>query len=112
MAYTAPAHSYWASFHNVYGCLHHAHQRYQLHLPYKSHRTYLTNQIVSISHHIMPLVINSLRGRHTHRRPHRTNFKKPGACRPQVSVPGLQMYMDECYAHTTIVIHCQPKHVL
>ena len=37
----------------------------------------------SISHHIMPLVINSLRGGHTHkhtyRRLHRNNFNKPGA---------------------------------
>ena len=36
----------------------------------------------SISHHIMPLVINSLGGRHTHmhtyRCAHRNNFKKPG----------------------------------
>ena len=33
---------------------------------YKSHRTYLTNLMGSISHHIMPLVINSLGGGHTH----------------------------------------------
>ena len=31
----------------------------------------------SISHYIMPLVINSLGGRHTHRHPHRNNIKKP-----------------------------------
>ena len=35
-------------------------------LPYKSHRTYLTNRMGSISHHITPLVINSLGGGHTH----------------------------------------------
>ena len=58
--------SYWASFHNAYGCLHHAHYRCRPQLPYKSHRTYLTNHIGSISHHITPLVIHSLRGGHTH----------------------------------------------
>ena len=66
-AYTALAYSYWASFHNMYGCLRHAHWRYQLQLSYKSHRTYLTNHMESISYHIMPLVINSLGGRHTHK---------------------------------------------
>ena len=43
---------------------------------------------MSISCHIMPLVINSLGGAHTHkhththtyRHPHRNNFKKPGEC--------------------------------
>ena len=41
-----------------------------------------------ISHHIMPLVINSPGDKHTHtnidtyRHPHRNNFKKPGAHRP------------------------------
>ena len=56
---------------------------------YKSHRTYLTNRMGSISRHITPLVINSLGGGHT--RKHtciqkfagRSNFKKPGARRPQ-----------------------------
>ena len=42
-AYTVLAYSYWASFHNAYMCLRHAHYRYQLELPYKSYRTYLTN---------------------------------------------------------------------
>ena len=47
----------------------------------------------SISHHITPLVINSLGGGHTHTHKHthanthtfadRSNSKKPGACRPQ-----------------------------
>ena len=53
----------------------------------------------SISHHIIPLVINSLRGggihthkhthahTHTYRHPHRSNFKKPDACQP---APGLK----------------------
>ena len=56
----------------------------------------------SISHHVMPLVINTLRGRHTHTdahahthththtnihihtctHPHRNNFRKPGARGP------------------------------
>ena len=40
--------------------------------------------MASISHHITPLVINSLGGEHIHanthtyRHPHRNNFKKPG----------------------------------
>ena len=35
-------------------------------VPYKRHRTYLTNHMRSISHYIMPLVlINSLGGGHT-----------------------------------------------
>ena len=69
-AYTALAYSYWASFHDTYICLHHGHCRYRLQLPYKSHRTYLTNHMGSISHHIMPLVINSLGGRHTRKHTH------------------------------------------
>ena len=66
MAYTALAYSDWASFHDTYICLCHAHYRYRLQLPYKSHRTYLTNRMGSISHHITPLVINSLGIGHTH----------------------------------------------
>ena len=53
----------------------------------KSYSLYLTNHMKSISHHITPLVINSLRGSHTHkhacRRLHRNNFKKPGTCQLQ-----------------------------
>ena len=60
-----------------------------IHLPYKSHRSYLTNHMESISHHITPLAINSLRAdthththkcKHTrmHRHLHRNNIKKPG----------------------------------
>ena len=62
---------------------------------YKSYRTCLTNCIWSISHHITPLVINSLRvdthiykhihthihthaNTHTYRHLHRNNFKNPG----------------------------------
>ena len=66
MVCTVLAYSYWASFHNAYGCLHHAHYRYQIQLPYKSHRTYLTNHKGSILHYITPLVINSLEGGHIH----------------------------------------------
>ena len=44
-AYTALAYSYWASFHDAYICLRHAYYRFRLQLPYKSHRTYLTNRI-------------------------------------------------------------------
>ena len=88
-AYTALAYSYWASFHDAYICLRHAHYWYRLQLPYKSHKTYLTNRMGSISHHITPLVINSLGGGHTHTHthtrihPHRNNTKKPGARRPR-----------------------------
>ena len=64
-AYTALAYSYWASFHDVYICLRHANHRYRLQLIFKSHSTCLTNRIGSISHHIMPLVINSFGGGHT-----------------------------------------------
>ena len=53
----------------------------------------------SISYHIIPLVINSLGGGHTHTYthtskhthtdyPHRINFKKPGERRPQAGMPG------------------------
>ena len=52
-------------------------------LPYKRHRTYLTNHMGSISHHIMPLVINSLGAdtrthmhtcRHTHTQTHTQTY--------------------------------------
>ena len=46
-AYTALAYSYWAGFHDEYVCLRHVTSRplrYQLQLPYKIHRTYLTNR--------------------------------------------------------------------
>ena len=79
------------SFHDAYICLRHAHYRYQPQLPYKSHRTYSTNRMGSISHHITPLVIDSLGGGHTHTHTQtriqkfadRSNSKKPGA-------PGLK----------------------
>ena len=68
MAYTALVYSYWASFHDAYGCLRHTHYRYRLQLPYKSHRTYLTNHMGST--YIMPHHATSYllpRGRtHTH----------------------------------------------
>ena len=62
----------------------------------------------SISSHIMPLVINTLRGgdthtqththkhtqthtqTHTYRCPHRNNFKKPGVHRPVAGTLGLK----------------------
>ena len=54
-------------------------------LPYKDYRTCITNHMGLISHHIMPLVNNSLRSRqtHTHTRmhtdfAHKSNYKKPG----------------------------------
>ena len=60
----------------------------QLQLPYKSHRTYSTNHMGSISQHITPLVINNLGAEtHTCKQTHtsiqmfadRNNSKKPGA---------------------------------
>jgi len=50
-------------------------------------KTYLINHKGSISHHITPLVINNLGGRHTHTHTHtdiadKSNFKKPVARRP------------------------------
>ena len=51
----------------------------------KSHKTCLTNHTLSISHHIMPLVINSLGANtHTYQCVSQSNFKKTGA------VPGLE----------------------
>ena len=71
MSYTVLAYSYRASFHDTYKCLWHAHYRYRLQLPYKRHRTYLTNHMGPISRHITPLVINSLRvGTHTRTHAH------------------------------------------
>ena len=102
-AYTALAYSYWASFHDAYICLRHAHYRYRLQLPYKSHRTYLTNRTGSISHHIMPLVINSLGAdTQTHTRlqtfADRSNSKKPACGR---RAPGLKSRLtkDESKRH-------------
>ena len=52
------------------------------HSCHKSHRTSLTNHMGSISHHNVPLVINSLRGGDTHTCiptfVDRSNSKKPG----------------------------------
>ena len=48
-------------------------------LLYKSHRTYLTNRMGSISCHIMPLGIHSLRGGHTQTFVDRNNSKPPRA---------------------------------
>ena len=55
----------------------------------QSDRTYSTNHMGSISHHIMPLVINSLRGGHTTNMltdiHEQSNSKKPGMRRPVAS---------------------------
>ena len=77
MGYTALAYSYWLVFttridvkttptnFTDYSCYVRA-----IELIYpscsQSHRTYLTNHMGSISHHIIPLVINSLGRGHTH----------------------------------------------
>ena len=69
----------------------------KLQLLYKSCKTCLTNHMGSISCHTMLLVINSLKGTHTHIHTHthahthtdthtdlknKSNFKKPGVCWP------------------------------
>ena len=94
MAYTALAYYCWASFHDVYRSLRHAHYQYRPHLPYKSHTTYLTNHMESISHHFTPLVVHSLGGGHICKHTciqtfaDRRNYKKLGALRP---TPGLKL---------------------
>ena len=53
VAYTALDYSRLASFHDAYIiiCLRHAHYRYRLQPPYKSHRTYLTNRMGYMQYH-------------------------------------------------------------
>ena len=103
MPYTVLANSYGISVYQFQG-----HAR-QLQLPYNSHRTCLTNRIESISHHIMPLVINSLGSghtqtyTHTYRRPHKNNFKKPGTCQ---CMPGLKItVLPALIYHISLSIH-------
>ena len=77
-------------------------------IDYKSHRIYLTNRLGFISHHIMPLVANSL-GMDTHAHTHinmqtfmdRSNYKKPGARRP-VHAPSLKIPKIHCKSKNTI----------
>ena len=61
---------------------------YQLQQPYKSCRTCLTNHVGFISWHNMPLVNNSLGGRHTHANL-QGNFMKPSVHRLAWRTPGL-----------------------
>ena len=91
-AYTALVYSYWASFHDVYGDLCHAHYRYRLQLPYKSHKIYLTNHMGSISRHITPLVIQSLGGRQTHTHINMQTFVDVPACSQRT--PGLTIHKN------------------
>ena len=89
---------------------------------YNSYRTCLTNRIESISHYITSLVINSLRGRHTHRCPHRNNFKKPGARWPMAKKDGktwLQASTKQCTSvtfsqnkYTVTWVYSYSKHVM
>ena len=60
----------------------------------------------STSSYITPLVINSLRGGHTHTQTHthmyidihgQSNSKKPDACQPQAGAPGLKMQITITY---------------
>ena len=71
-----------------------------------------------ISHHITPLVINSLGRRythtHTHTRmhtdnPHRIYFKKQGTRRPQAGMPDLIMYGRTFENIQTLCIFCPLK---
>ena len=107
MAYAMLAYSYWASFYNVYGCLRHTHYRCRLQLPYKTHRTCLTNHMRSISHHIMPLV-NSLRGRYTctHARTHtHTHTHTHKHTQTHTHTHTLEMRWDDTVIYQYIVIH-------
>ena len=62
---------------------------------YSCHRTYLTNCIGFISHHITPLVIYSLGGGHTRIQTfaNRSNSKKPGA--PGFLESGLKSFTTQ-----------------
>ena len=114
-AYTVLAYCYWVSFHDVYGCLCHAHYQYRPQLPNKGYRTHVTNHIGSISCHIIPLVIHSVGGGHTHTHTikhtyiqtfaDRSNSKKPGVWRPSCTwfknVPKYLSYLSKmCLMHT------------
>ena len=62
----------------------------------KSYKTFLTNHTQPILHHIMPLFINALGGRHTDRHTHipmheQNDFKKPGTQGLWLHVPGLKI---------------------
>ena len=67
----------------------------QLQLPYKSHRTYSTNHMGSISQHITPLVINNLGAdTHTHANRHTQAYRcsrTETILRNQAHVPGLKI---------------------
>ena len=111
MAYTALAYSYWTSFHDAYGCLCHAHYRYRPQLPYKSHRTYLTNHMGSISsHHIAPLVINSFRDQHTQNTHAYGHSQTKAILRNQVHAglwlvhPWFKNCMAKCKSHAVITL--------
>ena len=84
-------------------------------LCYKSHRTYPTNHMGSISYHIMPLVINSVGAdKHTYTHKHtykpmsaQKQFKKPGACQLVAGVPALASIIDSplyTYVHLTLTL--------
>ena len=69
----------------------------------------LTNHTWSISHHIIPLVINALEVGHTHTHTYRSrhvnqsNFKKPGAYRPVAGAPGLKIIYSASYVQRQLL---------
>ena len=85
MPYTVLTYCYWVSFHDAYQCQGHAHYWYWLQLPYNSWKIYLTNHMGSISYHIMPLVITSLRYGHTHTHKHTLTIRTGSILRNQAS---------------------------
>ena len=64
----------------------------------------------SITHHIMPLVNNSLGGgdththKYTYRCPHRNNFKKPDM--RGWRMPGLKRWPSDKVKETKLKVHC------
>ena len=77
MAYSVLAYSYWVHFYNTHINAKAAptnNTNYSSHA--KAIEFVLTNHLEFISHHITPLGINSLRGRHTHKHTYRLPRQK------------------------------------
>ena len=59
--------------------------------------------------HIMVLIaLGWTHTKHTHRHPHRNNFKKPGAHQPVASTPGLKNGKQQPH-FTQLVVHDTPS---